>query len=231
MHHILWAGIDLKLGHAQFFLDEMSRSLQRPPRTEALAAAISADVNGDTRWQLSFYANLDAFLVMTRSIPAIIEYCFGKDPQTKKVAFESLDGDEQNRRLKFSEEFDKPHGEFRQHPLSKQRNISFHRTGYPDVEVKIAGHFGIDYIGNPIKAVPTGENRPSENIGDDPAKMFAATLPPLPIQPRFSDFTIDGKPLFEECKSYLDRASELVARARKISQRVHGYKPLTTLLT
>src|SRR5262249_36507278 len=101
-------------------------------------------------------------------------------------------------------------------PLSEQRNISFHRTGYPDVEVKITGRFGIDHIGTPVKAVPSGESRLLDDIGDDPAQMFEATQPLLPIQPKWSDFTVDGKPLFVECKSYLDSANQLVARAREL---------------
>src|SRR5262249_7383302 len=138
--HPLWSGIDLKLEHARFFYQEMSRALQ-PNRGAAALQASGALV--DARWQYSFYAYLDAFLVMTRSIPAIIEFCFGKDPQIKNTSFEALDQDEQMRRLNFSREFGLLHREFRQHPLSEQRNISFHRTGYPDVEVKITGRFGI----------------------------------------------------------------------------------------
>jgi hypothetical protein len=80
-----------------------------------------------------------------------------------------------------------------------------------------------------FKAVPNAESRPLENIGDDPAKMFAATQSAMPIEPMWSDFTIDGKPLFDECRSYLDLANELVTHAREIAQRVHGNKPLTTL--
>lgn len=219
----IWAGITNKLQHALFFYDEMSRALQ-PDR---IGMAFQTGALISHRWQHSFYANLDAFLAMTRSIPSLIEYCFGKDPQIKNELFETLDAEEQARRKTFSNEFGPLHAKFRQHPLSEQRNISFHRTGYPDVEVRITGRFGIDHIGSPVKAVPSGESGARGNKDDDAASLFAATQPPLPVQPMASDFTIDGKPLFPECKSYLDRASELITCAREIAQRVHGEKPLT----
>jgi hypothetical protein len=114
VHENLWAGIDFKRANAEFFLEEMARVLQ-PDRSHM--AAVLQSHGG---WQqTSLYAYVDAFLVMTRSIPAIIEYGFGKDPI-----------------------FDKG--------LSEQRNRSFHRKGYPAVQVKIAGLYGIDYVGDPL---------------------------------------------------------------------------------
>jgi hypothetical protein len=50
----------------------------------------------------------------------------------------------------------------------------------------------------------------------------------LPLQPRWSDFTIDGKPLFEECQTYLKSAGDLYAKARDICQQVHGNESLST---
>jgi hypothetical protein len=50
---------------------------------------------------------------------------------------------------------------------------------------------------------------------------------PVPIEPHWSNFTIDGKPLFEECKSYLDEANALYTRGQEIAQQTHGDNPLT----
>lgn len=230
MHENLWADIHLKQTHAEYFLQRMAESIQPPENTHMNVALIVSGAIIDTGWQRSFYANLDAFLVMTRSIAEIIEFCFGRDRLVKRDVFEALDTDEQSRRLQFSDEFKDHRSDFQQHPLSKQRNISFHRTGYADVEVKIAGRFGIDYIGGPTKVVPISESRPLEDIGNDAAKMFAATRPPSPVHPHWSDFTIDGKALFEECRAYLMKASGLVSEAQEIARRVHGDKMLTPLL-
>lgn len=222
-HDHLWAGADLKLSHALFFYSAMSRVLV-PDRSHMAGQDVVTGAN----WQGPLYAYLDAFLVMARSVPAIIEFCFGKDRVIPRAIFDALDPDEQKRRINFSNEFEKLHLPFRQHPLSNQRNISFHRAGYASVEVKITGRFGIDHVGSPIKAVPSAEGR-ALDTGADPALQIAAAQRALPVEPRWSDFTIDGKPLFDECKSYLDLASELRSQAQEIGQRVHGDKPLTAI--
>jgi hypothetical protein len=74
-----WGGVDLKVRHAKFFLDEMARSLQPPERTPTNVTQQSAGAMIDTSWQHSFYAYLDAFLAMARSIPEVINCCFGED--------------------------------------------------------------------------------------------------------------------------------------------------------
>jgi hypothetical protein len=51
---------------------------------------------------------------------------------------------------------------------------------------------------------------------------------PTPVQPSWKDFDIDGKPLFETCSDYLDRARALVAQARALAKEVHGDSQLTS---
>jgi hypothetical protein len=227
MHEDLWAGVDVKQGYAEFFLEEMTRSLQ-PPKGAAVLEATGAIV--DTQWQRSLYPNLDAFLAMTRSIPEIIQSCFGADLGSKpmKLWFGALSRDEKTRRQKFSAGFNPSYETFRQHPLSNARNISFHRTGYPDVEVSIAGRFGVNHIGSPVKSVPTAESRPVSDIGDMPVGVWAATQAPQPVRPRWTDFTLGGKPLFDECRAYLELAKQLVDQARRICLSVHRTDSLTT---
>jgi hypothetical protein len=227
MYEDLWAGVDLKQGYAEFFLEEMMRSLQPPEGTAALEAAGSLVV---AQWQRSFYPNLDAFLAMTRSIPEIIESCFGADLGSRpmKQWFGALPSDEKTRRQMFSAGFKPCYDTFRQHPLSNARNISFHRTGYSDAQVSITGRFGVTHTGSPVKQVPTAESRPVSDIGDMPVGGWAATQSPLPVRPTWSDFTLDGKPLFDECRAYLELAKQLVDQARDICARVHGTDSLTT---
>jgi hypothetical protein len=220
MHEDLWAGVDLKQGYAEFFLHEMTRSLQPP---EGAAALEGAGAIVDTQWQQSFYPRLDAFLAMARSIPEIIQACFGEDLGSKpmKLWSDALEPDERTRRQKFSAGFKPCYETFRQHPLSNARNISFHRTGYSDVQVSITGRFGVNHVGSPVKAVPTAESRPISDIGDTPVGVWAATQAPQPIRPRWTDFTLDGKPLFDECRTYLELAKQLVEQARGICLAVH----------
>jgi hypothetical protein len=170
----LWAGVALKAQHAEFFLERMGSSLQPPERTAMNVALQSANTIIDTRWQRSFYAYLDAFLVTARSIPEIVQCCFGED-QSKAMAawFTGLDEAEQTRRRAFSSQFEPDYRGFRQHPLSNARNISFHRAGYASVEVKITGRFGVEHTGSPVRPVPIVESRHLGNIGNDPALQWA----------------------------------------------------------
>jgi hypothetical protein len=212
MHEELWAGVELKIEHAAFFLQKMSDCLQPPE---------------GTNWQLSFYACLDAFLAMTRSVPEIIQCCFGHDTSFQmKDWFKDLSDDEKSHRKQFAVEFNPDHKNFRDLPLSATRNTIFHRTGVAPVNVRITGRFGVTYTGKPIKDVPAAESR---NIvaGDDPSLQWAATPPPVSVRPAWTDFTIDGKPLFPECQDYLEEARKLLNEARRISQQVHGNDSLT----
>jgi hypothetical protein len=227
MHEDLWAGVDLKAKYAEFFLEEMSRSLQPPKGSAALE---SAGVTIETPWERSFYPRLDAFLAMARSISEIIHSCFGADTGSRpmRIWFYNLPSAEQTRRQSFSDQFEPHYRVFRQHALSNARNISFHRTGYSAVEVSITGRFGVNHIGSPVKQVPAAESRDVGDPGNDPALLWATTQTPLPVRPMWSDFTIDGKPLFAECQAYLAQARQLADQARGIAQHVHGTDSLTS---
>ena len=224
----LWVGVDLKAQHADFYLSEMGRSLQPPERTQMNVALMSSGVILDTRWQRSFYAYFDAFLAMARSIPEIINCCFGKDTRNKEMTAwfrRALEQDEQDRRQAFTREFEAGgYKDFRQHPLATARNISFHRAGYASsVEVTLTGLFGVTYVGSPIASIPTTETRSLPEGDPHYWLMQPSPIPP----PMWSDFTFDGKPLFEECRSYLALAQRLIEQARSIVQSVHGRNGLS----
>ena len=221
MHDELWAGVESKLENSAFHLDRMGQSLQPPERTHMNAALEASGVILTTNWQRALYAHLDAFLSTTRSVPEIINCCFGQDSsQQMKSWFDKLSPDEQDRRRDFSKQFKANHVKFRAHDLSQARHVSEHRKGYAPVEVAIKGFFGVVYTGSPVKPVPTSETR----VIDNPEYAFLAK--PMPLRPSWQDFTIDGKPLFDECGAYLERARTLIAEARTISAKVHGNKAL-----
>ncbi len=228
MHEELWVGVELKMESAEFFLEQMGKALSPPERTQINVALQSAGAIIETRWQRSFYAHLDAFLAMVRSVPEIVQACFGADRGSKmmKTWFDGLPTPEQTRRKNFAAQFETAHQAFRSLPLSNARNISLHRTGGAPAEVNITGRFGVTHVGTPVRHVPTAESA-RVVAGNDPALQWAASLPPVPVQPVWTDFMIDGKPLFPECQNYLQEARNLVAQARSISQHVHGNDSLT----
>lgn len=225
MNELLWAGVELKVENARFFLEQMDKSLLPPMRTGGRDDTYlqSAGAILGTQWQQAFYANLDAFLAMTRSIPEIINCCFGKDKSNSLMSkwFDGLDPTEQSRRCTFTTEFKTAgYTSFQSLPLSNARNVSCHRTGVAPAEASISGFFGVTYTGNPVQRVPDVETLPTP--GDT-----SITQHPLPVRPSWPDFTIDGNPLLEECQAYLRAAIELVTQARSISGRVHGSELLT----
>jgi hypothetical protein len=231
MHENLWAGVGLKVQHAGFFLRQMQAALDRP-REQRVAVLESTGAIVDTQWQSALYANLDAYLVMARSVPEVINSCFGKDTSNKEMKnwFATLRPDEQRRRIDFLSAFESAYDAFRNLPLSRARNISVHRSGYPrGVEVRILGCFGVSYIGSPVERVPIVESRPlgPEDDPNDPAVIWASTRPPVAVRPTWTDFQIDGKPLFPECGAYLREVEALVAEAGAIAERVHGPDVLT----
>ncbi|MGH6636950.1 MAG: hypothetical protein ACRED0_12755, partial [Gammaproteobacteria bacterium] len=57
----------------------MDRSLQPPEQTTNNVVLEASGAIIDTGWQRSFYAHFDAFLSATRSVPWIIQCCFGAD--------------------------------------------------------------------------------------------------------------------------------------------------------
>jgi hypothetical protein len=228
-HQHLWAGVDRKLQDAKFSFDEMARSLQPPERTPMDVVQQSTGAIVGFPWQQdAFYTHVDTFLAKARSVPEIICSCFGADHVLMQTRWwDSLTPDEKTRRRKFSRRFDRKCKAFRGHNLTNERNTSEHRLGFPSVEGKVIGPFGEVHTASPVKGIPIAESRCFGNPGNDPALQWAATQPPQPIQPRWDQFTIGGKPLFPECKAYLELARELRDQAYAISQQVHGNRTLT----
>jgi hypothetical protein len=218
-----WAGIELKLQNAEFHFQRMERSLEPPEQTAFNVARQASGVIIDTGWQRSFYAYLDAFLSATRSVPEIIQCCFGVDRANREMKdwFDALPADERDRRDEFKKKFEPLYRGFRALRLSTVRHISEHRTGVAPATVTISGLFGMPYTGSATERVPISETRQI----DDPALALLAK--PYPIQPRWDDFYIEGQPLFPACQDYLDGARTLMNDARRISGQVHGTKSLT----
>jgi hypothetical protein len=221
-HDELWAGVEVKLENATHHLDQMSQSLQEPPRTGHWVAMTGSSGGFGPNWHRHFYASLDAFLSATKSVGQIIMCCFGADDHPDLVPLSSLPAEQQDRRRKFQRQF-KPHLDlFNALSLSKARNVSEHRTGYPPVTVATTGFFGVTYEGNPLKAIPTSEIR----------QFDAPNLPwvpsnPAPVRTNWQNFYIDGQRLFPACREYLNAAQALVAEARRLADQIHGDRELS----
>jgi hypothetical protein len=216
----LWAGPSFKLESALFHYTKMVQACTPPELDAHTAAMLAAGAIVDTGWQRYLYPHFDAFLVALRSVPEIIQCCFGKDVQNKKMKqwWDGLPPDEQARRIAFSSQYDSAYQAFRTLPLSECRHVSQHRTGLPDVEVSIRGSWGVMYVGGPAKAVP---------ISETPELPLPFMAKPRALQPHHGDFSIRGQPLFPECLNYLNSTSALVTAARAIAAGVHGAQPLT----
>jgi hypothetical protein len=76
-HRVLWTGIDLKQDHANFHLERMGAAPRAPERTGH--EFFKTRRGEEHEWQRPFYAHLDAFLSAARSIPELIQCCFGHD--------------------------------------------------------------------------------------------------------------------------------------------------------
>jgi hypothetical protein len=215
-HLDLWAGVNLKLGTASFHFGRMGAVLQPPEMTQHMAALESSGalIGGD--WHEAFYAHLDAFLSAARSVPDLIRCCFGVDDSTKmKHWFDALEPNEQQRRRKFGNKVKAEYDAFSALALGTARHISVHRTGVPPVTVTVTGRFGLTYRGGPTKTIPMSE------AGEMPPELGWMQRS-MPVRPMWTDFDIDGKPLFEACRKYLESAQALVSRARALAEEVHG---------
>ena len=138
MHEKLWEGVERKISNAEFFLDQMGIASAVGADFDEYRLPRCAQTNYGTRWQRSFYAHLDAFLAMGRSISEIINCCFGADLSlAMKSWFNCLDAAEKSRRRMFSKQFQADHNAFVKLPLTNARNITFHRTGFANVTVTI----------------------------------------------------------------------------------------------
>jgi hypothetical protein len=224
MHEALWAGVEVKRQYAAFHLQKMGQSLEPPEQTATHVALKASGAIIDTGWQRVIWPHFDAFLSAARSIPEIIQCCFGADlghPIIKQW-FGTLSAAEQARRKEFRTQFKPEYERFRKLPLGTARDTSVHRTGIAGAEVQISGMFGITYTGSAVKPLPLAETRPIDN----PA---LAWLPrPRRLLPSWEDFVIDGQPLFTTCQEYLDSASVLIAHARSLAENIHGTQCLTS---
>jgi hypothetical protein len=172
MHDDLWAGVNVKNKYAAFHLLRMWRSLDPPERTHMNAVLEASGAILDTAWQQSFYPHFDAFLTASRSVPEIINACFGTDTGSREMRewYQTLDQEEKHRRSEFTRQFDDTRRAFGKLPLSEARNVSVHRTGVTPVTVATTGFFGVTYTGNQIKLIPGSETREI----DDPQYAFLA---------------------------------------------------------
>jgi hypothetical protein len=223
MHEELWAGPHLKLEYALFHFLEMQQALEGPARDHHSVAMQAAGVIVDTGWQRSIYPHFDAFLSTTRSVPEIIQCCFGVDEGNPKIKswFYELSLDEIDRRRQFKKQFHNDYVGFRSLRMSEVRHNIEHRTGVAPATVTIKGAFGDTHKGSPTHLLPNSETRQI----DDPNLAFLAK--PNPIQPRWDDFETEGKPLFAECREHLAAASVLVDKARRIALAVHSTSQLS----
>src|ERR1700687_1477412 len=163
MHDELWAGPQLKLEYAHFHVAKMLRALEPPEMTGDYAAIIASGAIVDTGWQRSIYPHFDAFLAAARSIPEIIQCCFGTDRDYRMLRwFQQLPAEEQARRRAFRHQFT-GYKTFRDLPLSRTRQTSLHRRGHADAMLIISGRFGVIYIGGPAKPIPGCETVVTDN--------------------------------------------------------------------
>lgn len=236
MSEVLWRGVDFKRAAGEYFLNKMGKELI-PPRhrpenqhAQALMGWCSANnVVVHHPWQASFYFLLDAFLTSTRSIPDVIQKCFGRDPKDREW-FPTLPPDERERREKFQTEFKPMYLAFRTLPASKARNVTVHSTGTPPVKVALTGFWGGEYVGGPCDPIPATEF-PKATSDALPEILWLGTQNQTPIEPRADHFTLsatqaDGSvqslPLFPECRSYLTHADELIQQARELDTKIHA---------
>lgn len=224
MHEHLWAGVHLKLLHADFHLQRMEQSLEPPERTATNVALQAAGAILGTGWQRSFYAHLDAFLSAARSVPEIVQCCFGVDeghPDMRSWVAK-LPANEKKRRQKFKQQFKPAYDSFRALRLGTLRHISEHRTGVAPAKVTVSGLFGVTYIGSPVDPIPISETR---HINHPDLSWMDR---PIPLrQPNWDDFELEGQPLFPACQEYLNGARTLVDTGRHISDVVHGTMSLS----
>lgn len=222
MHEHLWKGADLKLEYASLHLQRMREALMPPERTTLIVALQISGTNIETDWQRHLYAYFDAFLPCVRSVADIVNCCFGHDTNGRlKNWFNSLLIDEQTRRKDFTKKFEAERKSFDNHLLTKARDVTAHRAGYPPIEVAFTGLWGVRYESNPTIRLSMNEVKPSDGSNMDWLNQ------PMPLRPNGEDFQIGGKNLFSACNEYIQDAKDLVSKARNISSIVHGINPLS----
>jgi hypothetical protein len=227
----LWLGVDARIAEAHHACGEMYRSLQQPPEHRHWNVALMAGAVFHSPWQDHFYGHVSTFLAKVRSVPSIIEACFGADRGSPEMRdwLKGVPPDELCRREAFSDKFRADRQTFRDHHLTNERDVSEHRRGFPNIEATVVGPFGTEYVARPDRRIPTSECRPLEpDIDGDSGKMWAATLPPRPIDPpRPDQWTVKGRPLFDECRAYLQLAQDIRVRAQVICDAEHAGRHLS----
>ena len=219
-----WPAVDTKLEHAFYFYVQMTRVFDRD-RSAYVGYSSASPTITITNWQTRLFANLDAFLAMTRSVPDIIQASFGWD-RVLEAWLKTLGPNEQKRRQDFAAQFKPTLEAFKQLPLSRARNSTLHRRGETGTEVTIITWFGVSYSGSALKRIPSTVTRPVPD-GVDPATLAPGFSQPIAVEPMWQDFTFEGRLLFDEIRSYRDEADKLRADAWRIAQAVHGTQALT----
>jgi hypothetical protein len=218
-HQDLWAGIAHKLDNAKFHYEGMTYALRPPkPRPQNLLLMTTVPTFDDSSVRhRAFYAHFDAFLSATHSIPEIIRCCFGVDEghRIMKAWFKDRAAAEQERRRRFNARFKPVYDAFKEMTLGCARHISEHRTGFAPVIVTINRRFGVTYIGDPLTPLPNTAPPTSQST-------YGGMPPPILLGPSWADFVINGEPLFDACRSYVDHAEALIERARALVAEVHG---------
>ena len=232
MHEELWQGIELKLAEAHFFLDRMGKVLLPPQFNDPTwHPAYGPSV---AQWQPDLYFYLDAFIGATRSVPDVIQKCFGWDKRSKEEWPQPPDAEEIGRREKFQDEFTSLYVAFHRQPLSRVRVGTFHWLGVPLVQTKAKAFCGQEYTGKPGQLIPSAAPRQFP-AGTDPA-LLAIFSKPLPVEPSWEDFTLEiprdngtteSNPLFPECQAYLNSAQQLVNESKELCERIHRKSKLT----
>jgi hypothetical protein len=241
----LFKGVDFKVAEAAFFLDRMGKELvpprHRPENQLAQTLGGSAGRHGTATWdyhpwQDSFWFYLDAFLMAGRSVPDIIQKCFGADNPKNSKWLKTLPDEERARRLRYQDKLEPLYRAFIALPASNARTVTVHGSGTPPVRVKLTGIFGQEYIGGPRNPIPSSEFR-RVDAGDDAAtQWWASQSQMMPLDPKRDSFmleveqadgTVLSLPLFSECQKYLAEATDLMANARGLNLEIHDCQSLT----
>jgi len=187
MHEALWQGIEFKLAEAKFFLDLMGKVLVPPQLNDPhWHPAYGPPV---TQWQPDFYYYLDAFIGSTRSIPDVIQKCFGWDQRSRQEWPQPLDTGEVDRRERFQAQFTGLYVAYHRLPLSRVRVGTFHWLGFPSVQTKGKVFCGQEYTGKPGQTMPRTACRQFPP-GTDPV-FLALFSKPWPVEPSWKDFTLE----------------------------------------
>ena len=181
MHDDHWAGVESALSGAQFHLIEASRSLQPPERTAISVVLKSAGTIVWKPWEEPFYSNVRSFLQQARSVPFVIESCFGRDNGIKelKAWFNALSEDEQaddSSSINSSSLIATSSGN-----TISQRQQTSRCIGFAPVEGVVIGRpTGKPYPASPIMSVPIAEALPPATMrrcGPELNRRFQFGLP------------------------------------------------------